>query len=354
MKQFFLFILGIFFAVAAFAQGPQWRHQFNSNVQPGQKAVLVLMPANTVYDVKLVLTEESSNKTVTFTEKKINRDQQKSFAFAVPNGVSTWKGELTGSADGATTTAPIELKVISQAPLDIQLSRDDVDLEHGKLIVTPNHPLAQVEAIGFDQNGQKVLEGLTLIENREDGKTVVDLSLPADTVLRVLKLKFIDDAGFWFTETIASWHVEIAHEEVVFESGHFDIRPEEREKLDRAVTEISKTLQNLRNELNRYEQALGERAGVEWRLFVAGYTDTVGQPQDNLVLSQKRAQSIATYLKKHGVSVPISYTGFGESALAVETPDNTDEIKNRRAIYMLSSGAPHGKDFPEARWTPLR
>jgi hypothetical protein len=40
------------------------------------------------------------------------------------------------------------------------------------------------------------------------------------------------------------------------------------------------------------------------------------------------------------VKIPISYEGFGETSLAVKTADNIDEIKNRRADYVLSDGPP--------------
>ena len=35
-----------------------------------------------------------------------------------------------------------------------------------------------------------------------------------------------------------------------------------------------------------------------------------------------------------------AYEGFGETSLAVKTADSIDEIRNRRADYVLSDGPP--------------
>jgi hypothetical protein len=76
------------------------------------------------------------------------------------------------------------------------------------------------------------------------------------------------------------------------------------------------------------------------KLFIAGHTDTVGATGYNLKLSQKRAQSIAGWFRSHGLRVPIFYEGFGEQALLVATPDETDEGRNRRVDYILSVEEP--------------
>ena len=68
--------------------------------------------------------------------------------------------------------------------------------------------------------------------------------------------------------------------------------------------------------------------------------------------ARKRAAAIASWLKAHGVRLPVCSHGFGETVLAVETPDNTPEEKNRRTIFVISGQAPHGKDFQgEADWS---
>ena len=88
-------------------------------------------------------------------------------------------------------------------------------------------------------------------------------------------------------------------------------------------------------------------------LFVAGHTDTVGGASENFALSQKRARAIGDHLKRHGVKLPVYIMGLGEAALAVETGDEIDEARNRRAVYVLSNAAPGGGAYGRGGWQKL-
>ena len=85
------------------------------------------------------------------------------------------------------------------------------------------------------------------------------------------------------------------------------------------------------------------------KLFVLGYTDTVGNSAANQALSVRRACAIAAYFRAAGVKIPIRYAGKGEDALLVLTPDETDEVRNRRARYLLAV-----ETTEKVTWTPLR
>jgi len=91
------------------------------------------------------------------------------------------------------------------------------------------------------------------------------------------------------------------------------------------------------------------------KLYIAGHTDTVGTAAHNLDLSRRRAQSIAGWFRKNGLRIPISYEGFGEFALLIATPDNTDERRNRRVDYILATEDPVLKatEF-QAVWKPIK
>jgi outer membrane protein OmpA-like peptidoglycan-associated protein len=66
-------------------------------------------------------------------------------------------------------------------------------------------------------------------------------------------------------------------------------------------------------------------------ITVAGHTDTAGPPDYNMALSQRRANTVAAELIKAGIPARIVTTEwFGETELAVQTPDNTPELANRR------------------------
>ena len=72
------------------------------------------------------------------------------------------------------------------------------------------------------------------------------------------------------------------------------------------------------------------------RVMVTGYADTVGNPQMNVQLSQRRAKVVADALIKAGVPVDaIQTTGDGETSLLVQTGDQANEPRNRRVQIVI-------------------
>lgn len=85
-----------------------------------------------------------------------------------------------------------------------------------------------------------------------------------------------------------------------------------------------------------FEPTLNEAIGVlnrypETVLDVFGHTDTVGPRDFNQELSEDRAQSVANYMIGRGISPDrVTWAGFGENRLLVETRDEVNEPRNRR------------------------
>lgn len=66
-------------------------------------------------------------------------------------------------------------------------------------------------------------------------------------------------------------------------------------------------------------------------ILVWGFTDTAGPKAYNQKLSERRANAVAAYLESKGVDRNrMTIKGFGETNLAVPTPDNTPNAQNRR------------------------
>lgn len=72
-----------------------------------------------------------------------------------------------------------------------------------------------------------------------------------------------------------------------------------------------------------------KRASVE--IAIGGHTDTVSDGRNNERLSQQRGEVIASFIRQSHLPVnELSVEGFGETMLAVATPDNRSEPLNRR------------------------
>jgi outer membrane protein OmpA-like peptidoglycan-associated protein len=75
--------------------------------------------------------------------------------------------------------------------------------------------------------------------------------------------------------------------------------------------------------------AIRQRPAAE--IDIKGHTDTLGGEDHNIRLSQRRSEHVASQIQASGaphVEIAISYHGKHE--LAIETPDNTPELLNRR------------------------
>ena len=77
------------------------------------------------------------------------------------------------------------------------------------------------------------------------------------------------------------------------------------------------------------------RPGAE--IEIIGYTDTVGKPDYNLVLSQKRADAVRHYLLEKGVSIDqLTAVGYGES-VPLDTAETYEAWgRNARTEFRIS------------------
>ncbi len=109
---------------------------------------------------------------------------------------------------------------------------------------------------------------------------------------------------------------------VDFATGSAALTPQARQTLDA----LGKALNN------------PKLAGDHFR--IEGHTDTVGTAAGNLALSQLRARRVAQYLEDR-YSVPgarLTAVGMGEQGLAVSTPPQTPEARNRRVVVVNLGG----------------
>ena len=68
------------------------------------------------------------------------------------------------------------------------------------------------------------------------------------------------------------------------------------------------------------------------RLSIAGHTDKLGNPANNLKLSEARAQTVANYLIEKGVAADrITTKGYGDTKPLIKKP----HVKNRRVEFLV-------------------
>ena len=69
---------------------------------------------------------------------------------------------------------------------------------------------------------------------------------------------------------------------------------------------------------------------------ITGHTDTIDTVEHNKILGLKRAQKIANYIKNANVDyLKIDLSSDSELNLAVPTPDETREARNRRVVVLI-------------------
>jgi OmpA-OmpF porin, OOP family len=84
------------------------------------------------------------------------------------------------------------------------------------------------------------------------------------------------------------------------------------------------------------EKLLGELAAVlvrqpDWRIRVEGHTNTEGGAESNVVLSQREASAVASWLLSHGIDKSrVSIQGYGDAKQVADGNTPEGKAKNRR------------------------
>jgi outer membrane protein OmpA-like peptidoglycan-associated protein len=239
---------------------------------------------------------------------------------------------VAGAAVAWAATAQAGKPASAPAKLGVLVEKSKVDLKEHRLEVKVSRPPSKVKIeVYSDSDAVLADEEHDFTGHAAGAPLIVTWKPSSDAPVGRIEVKAYDVSGAWAGVEITPWFVSIPHEDVNFQTGSSEIQPAEAPKLEAAYTKLEEVLAKDR-EHGRMHPGI--------TLYIAGHTDTVGSASSNLKLSQDRARSISAWFRKRGVKLPISYEGFGETSLAVKTADNVDEVKNRRADYVLSDGPP--------------
>ena len=287
--------------------------------------------------------KRSDGQDVALSVTGLRAGAEKRLPLPVVKGVFHYTCKLSGqSGKEKFANFDVEFDTRVGQPPKIQIAPADVDENGRKITVRLSEPAGKLELDVMGDDGKPIANISKTFKGEAPGTPLtVTWEQKADEVVGQFQLRAYDQANYWSGIESVTF-VDIAHQDVIFESGKADIRPTEEPKL--------------LEPLDRIQQQLKAVAGVlQIELYIGGYTDTVGQPADNLELSRKRAHAIATWFAAHGIKVPIQSQGFGETVLKVPTADGVDEARNRRASYVLSvQPPPASRGFPARNWVRVK
>ena len=333
-----LLVLGLGIALAEQAVSMEVIHTVHAPKHPALK-LKVNVPASSL-DVTLQCGDvTASHRSAARSGELIN----------IPIKVSPGTHACTGTLDaefedGTAGSMSLSFQVAVQSPIQMSVTMDDLHLKQGQLRVHTNQPVERVDIEVFDEHGAVV--GTSSAPGTAASSVVVQWTPVRSEVTR-LKVTATGSTGLSTTLDLFPWQYAIPHDDVVFPSGSAEIPPSEVHKLRAAKQTMDATLRRFQ----------GDKLGFEipMQLFVAGYTDTVGNRVNNQRLSQARARSIGLWFRSNGFERPIHFQGFGENGLAVSTPDETNEPANRRAAYIVAAEQPGTtQSTPAENWSQLR
>ncbi len=325
---------------SAFAVGFQYKIANQKSQTDGDGPQLVLQATDSIARGTVTIRSKSApNKTVRLS--KMSAGEQKAISLKAPKGTHAFEVVIEAEGpDGASGKIPFDFQVTRVEPIEISVKRDGVDTGRGVIPFKVNRPLDRVEMEFFDENGGKIGS-----RSQSFGGRYGDLKATWEGGAEVggIQLKAYDVDGFWTSVLLEPWWIEIEHEEIVFDTGKWTWEEDEESKLKKSLVEIREAMKK------------HKKHRPDMRLYVAGYTDTVGSKADNQKLSAQRARAIGKWFSEQGLDIPVYYQGFGEDAQAVTTADEIENAKNRRALYVLGNAPPpQSQAIPRANWKRVR
>ena len=337
-----LVLILLFLPAVAHGQGQLLSYSLKPAVQTGQGLPQVQLRADSDFRKVTMSCERSDGAEQSFSAGATKKGRSLTFDLKQPAGTFGYRCEARGYYGGGEEEyfdLGFRFEAFLGGALAVEVPRDQIDLKGRSLIARADRPVSAAHLTIVGPDGPFFDADVPVDENGAGD----DLWIEWDAQGEILRMDvtLTDKWGFYSYENIFPWSLEIPHDDILFDTGSHEVTPEERPKVDKAWRDVEKIV-------SRYSKY------VEVRLYIAGYTDTVGDRSSNQGLSERRARAISEEFRKKGFAGPLYYQGFGEDGLAVATEDSTDEIANRRAVYVLASRPPApAHNFPRANWKKL-
>ena len=158
--------------------------------------------------------------------------------------------------------------------MKIKFFNEVSSLEEGRLVFKSSRPLDHVDLEAYGDDGELLWEDKVSVKKSKGGRLEA-IFQPREVTPRRLEIKAVDTVGSWQSFRVVRWYAEVPHEELLFESGKAEVATKELGKLKAAAQLVDE-------EIGRFRKAMGDpNAQVDLLLYVAGYTDTVGDEQEH-------------------------------------------------------------------------
>jgi outer membrane protein OmpA-like peptidoglycan-associated protein len=329
------------FGRMARAQGVQV--QFSTRVATGDKPRVTFVATEPLTSLSVELQDDAGRDTRA-RFGALGRGASRTVQLPAEPGRRRYTGRVTVVRGGQTSESPLTFEAVVSPRLEITIDKARVDVAARRLEARFSRAAAKAEVkVVGSTGGPPIAATEQDLGERPAGETL-EITWPAVAAgaeVGRIDLRLFDTDGFYAGVSLYPWSVYIPHEEVNFATDSSAIAPAEEPKLEASYKKIADALARHRE--------LGPI-----KLYVAGHTDTVGADAYNLQLSHRRARAIAAWFRRRGLRLPILYEGFGEHALRQATPDETDEVRNRRVDYILAVEDPVLKATRfQASWKPV-
>lgn len=331
-------------AVVAFATDPV-SYEYSPQTDAKGKAFLTVTFNEPATGVQIVIKGDDGS-TIKKSPGSVKGGKDYQIAWTQKGQQVRYEMELTGDSISGNFT----FEIIKQAAkgkvgkLKFKSSREDVvDRQQAKY--GTSFALTSYEYKIIDDDGDVIAADTVAKDIPAGGSFVIKWDSPANVFM--VEVRGEDQFGRFVEDRRVPYSADIPHTEVNFDSGKANIKPGEMPKLDEAIAVAFHEL----DALDRVNEAV--QANLTPQLYIVGYTDTVGNAGKNQTLSLGRAKAIAKYFYDQGFWAEIYYQGMGERGLRVETDDNVDEVRNRRALYLIAFQKPAGGGQIPGSWTKL-
>lgn len=331
-------------AVVAFATDPV-SYEYSPQADAQGKAFLTVTFNEPADGVEIIIRGDDGS-TIKRKPGSMSGGKEYQISWTQKSPTVRYEMELAGDSLSGNFTFEI-IKAAAQGKvgkLKFMSSREDI-VDRRQAKYETSFALSSYEYKVIDNDGDTIASDTVTTGVPARGKFTISWNSPAAVFM--VEVRGEDEHGRFVEDRRVPYSADIPHTNVNFDSGKAIIKPGEVPKLDEAVAVAFHEL----DAIDRVNAAV--QANLTPQLYIVGYTDTVGNGSKNQKLSQGRAKAIAKYFYDQGFWAEIYYAGMGERGLAVETDDNVDEVRNRRALYLISLQKPGAGGQIPGSWTRL-